>query len=90
MPCRKVQAFTPVLPPQTRPQLRRAKGQPPIRGRGVRILCMDGGGMKGLVMVAMLKELEARAGRPIAELFDLIAGTSTGGMLGVEVRTALL
>jgi patatin-like phospholipase/acyl hydrolase len=47
----------------------------------VRILAIDGGGIRGLIPAVVLAELEARTGRRIAELFDLIAGTSTGGIL---------
>jgi len=47
----------------------------------VRILAIDGGGIRGLVPALVLAELERRAGRPAHELFDLVAGTSTGGIL---------
>ncbi|WP_026781977.1 patatin-like phospholipase family protein [Pleomorphomonas koreensis] len=53
-----------------------------------RILSIDGGGMRGLCAAVVLAELErrlARRGKP-AELsghFDLIAGTSTGGILAL-------
>ena len=60
-------------------------GRPPIEGRGVRILCMDGGGMKGLSTLKMLRELERCTGKRIHELFDLICGTSTGGILAASL-----
>lgn len=63
--------------------MRIALGQPAIRGRGLRVLAMDGGGMKGMAMVEMLRQLERRAGVPIWSLFDVIGGTSTGGLLAV-------
>jgi len=47
----------------------------------VRVLSIDGGGIRGLIPAVVLAEIEARTGRRIAELFDLVAGTSTGGIL---------
>lgn len=47
---------------------------------GVRILTLDGGGVRGIVELALLERLELRIGLnlPIRDLFDLIMGTSTG------------
>ena len=47
----------------------------------VNILSIDGGGIRGLIPAVVLAEIERRTERRIAELFDLIAGTSTGGIL---------
>ncbi len=47
----------------------------------MRILSIDGGGIRGIVPAVVLAELERRAGRPLHELFDLVAGTSTGGII---------
>ncbi|MFL5870425.1 MAG: CBASS cGAMP-activated phospholipase [Solirubrobacterales bacterium] len=47
----------------------------------VRVLSIDGGGIRGIVPALVLAELERRTGEPTASLFDLIAGTSTGGIL---------
>jgi uncharacterized protein len=47
----------------------------------VRVLAIDGGGIRGLIPALVLAEIERRAERPVFELFDLIAGTSTGGIL---------
>ena len=47
----------------------------------MRVLAIDGGGIRGLIPALVLTELERRAGRRVFELFDLIAGTSTGGIL---------
>jgi len=47
----------------------------------MRVLAIDGGGIRGLIPALVLTELERRAGRRIFEMFDLIAGTSTGGIL---------
>jgi hypothetical protein len=45
------------------------------------ILCIDGGGMKGLIPCLVLVELEARAKKLCCEIFDLISGTSIGGIM---------
>jgi len=51
--------------------------------RSFRILSIDGGGIRGLIPALLLAELEKQAERPIAELFDLIVGTSTGGIIAL-------
>ncbi len=57
-----------------------------IRFRGgVRILCIDGGGTRGVVPIELLKQLETATGKPLYELFDLIVGTSTGGLIAAAV-----
>ena len=50
-----------------------------------RILSIDGGGIRGLIPAVVCHRIEERTGRPIAELFDLVAGTSTGGILAVAL-----
>ena len=47
----------------------------------MKILAIDGGGIRGLIPAVVLADLERRTGRRTAEMFDLIAGTSTGGIL---------
>jgi predicted acylesterase/phospholipase RssA len=47
----------------------------------MRVLAIDGGGIRGLIPALVLAEIERRTGRRIADLVDLIAGTSTGGIL---------
>jgi len=46
-----------------------------------RVLSLDGGGAKGFYTLGVLKQIEALAGRPLCECFDLIFGTSTGGII---------
>lgn len=48
-----------------------------------RVLSLDGGGVRGLVTAIVLADLEARTGRPVADLFDLVAPTSTGAIVGL-------
>jgi patatin-like phospholipase/acyl hydrolase len=48
---------------------------------GARVLSIDGGGIRGIIPALVLADLERRSGRRVFELFDLIAGTSTGGIL---------
>jgi calcium-independent phospholipase A2-gamma len=67
------------------------KTLPPLR-----ILCLDGGGMKGLVLVKMLMKIEEKCGVQVMEiskkilkkkfshLFDLVCGTSTGGLIALS------
>ncbi len=47
------------------------------------ILSLSGGGYLGLYTVSVLAELERQTGRPILESFDLIAGTSIGGIIAL-------
>lgn len=51
--------------------------------REFRILSLAGGGYLGLYTACILAELEVRAGEPLGRRFDLIAGTSVGGILAM-------
>lgn len=48
-----------------------------------KVLSIDGGGIRGIIPAMVLAEIEDRTGKSIAEMFDLIAGTSTGGILAL-------
>jgi patatin-like phospholipase/acyl hydrolase len=48
-----------------------------------RVLSIDGGGIRGLIPALICSSIEKSAGKPLRELFDLIAGTSTGGILAM-------
>lgn len=50
-----------------------------------RVLSVDGGGIRGLIAAMVLAHIETRTGKPAAELFDLVAGTSTGGVVALGV-----
>ncbi|XTI90368.1 FabD/lysophospholipase-like protein [Cenococcum geophilum] len=60
---------------------------------GVRIMTLDGGGIRGIVELVILRKLQEELGAelPIQTFFDLIVGTSAGGIialaLGVQGKT---
>lgn len=54
-----------------------------------RILSLDGGGIRGVFSVAFLARLEEHIGQPIGSYFDLIAGTSTGGIIAIGLGLGL-
>ena len=47
----------------------------------VRILVIDGGGIDGIMPLVLLRYLEEKTGKPIADLFDFFTGTSTGSII---------
>lgn len=55
---------------------RRRKVVPPFQ-----ILCLSGGGFRGLFSIRVIEEMEQRAGVPLRDCFDLVAGTSIGGIV---------
>jgi len=54
----------------------------------IKILSIDGGGIRGIIPSMVLAEIEKKTGKRIAEMFDLMAGTSAGGIitLGLNVK----
>ena len=55
------------------------------RAKGLRILSLDGGGVKGIIGVRLLARLEEELGLPLWRTFDLIVGTSAGGIIATSV-----
>lgn len=51
----------------------------------VRMGSLDGGGLRGLIFLPQLRALEILTGKPIHELFDIIGGTSTGGISAIAL-----
>lgn len=49
------------------------------------VLSIDGGGIRGIIPAMVLEEIERQTGKRISELFDLIVGTSTGGLLALAL-----
>lgn len=66
---------------------RRRTLQPWPNGKTFRILSIDGGGIRGVFPAAYLAELEKRflGGESIANHFDMVAGTSTGGIIALAL-----
>lgn len=59
-----------------------------LRPRGrkfVTVLALDGGGIRGIIPARVLASLERRMGMPASRAFDLVAGTSTGGILALAL-----
>ncbi|KAK4185147.1 hypothetical protein QBC35DRAFT_538384 [Podospora australis] len=60
------------------------------RHAGPRVLCLDGGGIRGVVELVILQAIEDELGGhvPVQEFFDLVVGTSFGGIiaLGLGVK----
>uniref|UniRef100_UPI0037E9C51F calcium-independent phospholipase A2-gamma-like isoform X2 n=1 Tax=Semicossyphus pulcher TaxID=241346 RepID=UPI0037E9C51F len=84
IPCllRLKQANDPGLRAAVREALTLVGYHTPVKGRGIRILSIDGGGLRGLLALQALHKLEALTGKPIYKLFDYICGVSTGAILG--------
>ncbi len=50
-----------------------------------KVLAVDGGGIRGIIPALVLAEIELRTKRAICDMFDLVAGTSTGGIIALGV-----
>lgn len=59
--------------------------------RPFRILAIDGGGIRGILPASVLAEVEREllSGRSAGDYFDLIAGTSTGGIIALALASGL-
>ncbi|MFD1020885.1 CBASS cGAMP-activated phospholipase [Thalassobacillus hwangdonensis] len=51
----------------------------------MKMLCIDGGGIRGVMPITILQAIEAEYGKPVGEVFDVIAGTSTGSIIAASV-----
>lgn len=54
-----------------------------------RLLSLSGGGFRGLFTARVLERLETEAGGPLRERFDLIGGTSIGGILAIGLAAGV-
>ncbi|MBM7553469.1 CBASS cGAMP-activated phospholipase [Thalassobacillus pellis] len=50
----------------------------------MKMLCIDGGGIRGVMPIAVLQEIERELGQSVGESFDVIAGTSTGAIIAAS------
>lgn len=55
--------------------------------QSIKVLSIDGGGIRGIIPAIILGALQQRLGRNLCEVFDLIAGTSTGGIIALGIGT---
>jgi patatin-like phospholipase/acyl hydrolase len=53
----------------------------------IKVLAIDGGGIRGIIPAMILGEIQKRLGSNLYEGFDLIAGTSTGGIIALGIGT---
>lgn len=65
----------------TKESIEQAKKALGINVNNKAILCLDGGGMRGILTIQLLKQIESIANIPCYELFDMVSGTSTGGIM---------
>ncbi|XP_059279286.1 patatin-like protein 2 [Lycium ferocissimum] len=69
------------------------KVQPPTYGKLITILSIDGGGIRGIIAATVLEYLESQLQEldgedaRLADYFDIIAGTSTGGLVMAMLTT---
>ncbi|MEG4453280.1 patatin-like phospholipase family protein [Microcoleus sp. N9_A1] len=53
----------------------------------IRILSIDGGGIRGIIPLKVLEYIERQTGKQIHELFDVMGGTSTGGIIALGLNS---
>lgn len=54
-----------------------------VGGKREKLLCLDGGGVKGLIEIQLLLAIERASDRKITQSFDWIAGSRIGGALAL-------
>src|SRR5579859_2237542 len=55
--------------------------------KSIKVQEIDGGGIRGIIPAVILRELQKRIGKDLWQTFDLIAGTSTGGIIALGIGT---
>lgn len=51
----------------------------------IKVLSIDGGGIRGILPAMILAKVEEMTGKPVCQMFDLIAGTSTGAIIALAL-----
>lgn len=54
-----------------------------------KVLSIDGGGIRGIIPLSCLVQLEAQEGKPCHEIFDMVAGTSTGSIIACGIALGI-
>jgi patatin-like phospholipase/acyl hydrolase len=60
----------------------------PPTDRPLKVVCLDGGGMRGLFTAAFIAGLEDVLKRPLIDCVDLLVGTSTGGLIALGLASS--
>jgi patatin-like phospholipase/acyl hydrolase len=55
--------------------------------KSIKVLALDGGGIRGIIAAVTLGEIQKRLGKDLHHCFDLISGTSTGGIIALGLGT---
>jgi patatin-like phospholipase/acyl hydrolase len=66
---------------------RRANNMPNDDVKSIKVLSIDGGGIRGIIPAIILGELQKRLEKDLYRIFDPIAGTSTGGIIALGIGT---
>lgn len=53
----------------------------------IKVLAIDGGGIRGIIPAVILREIQKNLDLKLFQVFDLIAGTSTGGIIALGIGT---
>jgi patatin-like phospholipase/acyl hydrolase len=60
--------------------------QPPAVPKPIVVLCIDGGGVRGLIPAIVIEGMEKELGKPITKVTDLVAGTSAGSIIAATLN----
>ncbi|MHB8525968.1 MAG: patatin-like phospholipase family protein [Candidatus Acidiferrales bacterium] len=56
-------------------------------GKSIKVLAIDGGGIRGIIPAVILDKMQSCVGKDLWQAFDLISGTSTGGIIALGIGT---